>query len=206
SGLVGGRILEILEEREFPIDNLYLFSSKKSSGNKVKFKNKEYPVEELKEESFDKDMDIALFAAGGSISERFAPIAAQKGIKVIDNSSAFRMEKDIPLVVPEVNPQDIEGKDIIANPNCSTIQSVLPLKLLQDKYGIKRVIFSTYQAVSGSGSAGLKDLAEGNIELYPYQIQYNAIPHIDDFLDNGYTKEEMKMISESKKILNDQDI
>lgn len=207
TGLVGGTILKLLEERNFPIENLYLFSSKKSAGVEIEFAGKEYVVEELTEDALDKDIDIALFAAGGATSKKFAPLAATKGIKVVDNSSAFRMEDDVPLVVPEINPDKVlEGNGIIANPNCSTIQSVLPLKPLEDAFGIKRVIYSSYQSVSGSGMGGLKDLEEGNVEFYPYQIQNNLLPHIDDFLENGYTKEEMKMIDETKKILGNYDI
>ena len=207
TGLVGSTILKVLAEREFPIENLYLFSSKKSAGEKVEYEGVEYVVEELTEESFDRPIDIAMFSAGGGVSTKYAPIAAAKGIKVVDNSSAFRMEKDVPLVVPEINGDDVHtGYGIIANPNCSTIQSVLTLKPLYDKYGIKRVVYSSYQSVSGSGVNGLKDLEEGNVEFYPYQIQYNAMPHIDDFLENGYTKEEMKMIDETKKILHDDNI
>ena len=207
TGLVGGTILNILEERNFPIENLYLFSSKKSAGQKIEFAGNTYEVEELTEAAFDKDIDIAMFAAGGATSTKYAPLAAQKGIKVVDNSSAFRMDEDVPLVVPEINGDKVlEGNGIVANPNCSTIQSVLPLKPLQDAFGIKRVIYSSYQSVSGSGMGGLKDLEEGNVEFYPYQIQYNLLPHIDDFLENGYTKEEMKMINETHKILDDYDI
>lgn len=211
TGMVGRTFLKVLEERNFPIDNLYLFSSKKSAGSKVEFCGKEYIVEELNENSFDRDMDIALFSAGGSISKKFAPIAREHGVIVVDNSSAWRMDKDIPLVVPEVNPQDIDWNNgIIANPNCSTIQSVVPLKPLHDAFKIKRVIYSSYQAVSGSGVEGINDLENGinggENKKYPHQIAYNCIPHIDDFLDNGYTKEEIKMIEETKKILNDQDM
>lgn len=207
TGLVGGTILKLLEERNFPIENLYLFSSKKSAGVEIEFAGKEYVVEELTDDALDKDIDIALFAAGGATSKKFAPLAAAKGIKVVDNSSAFRMEDDVPLVVPEINPDKVlEGNGIIANPNCSTIQSVLPLKPLEDAFGIKRVVYSSYQSVSGSGMGGLKDLEEGNVEFYPYQIQNNLLPHIDDFLENGYTKEEMKMIDETKKILGNYDI
>lgn len=211
TGMVGRTFLKILEERNFPIDNLYLFSSKKSAGSKVEFCGKEYIVEELNENSFDRDMDIALFSAGGSISKKFAPIARDHGVIVVDNSSAWRMDKDIPLVVPEVNSQDIHWNNgIIANPNCSTIQSVVPLKPLNDAFKIKRVIYSSYQAVSGSGVEGINDLENGinggENKKYPHQIAYNCIPQIDDFLDNGYTKEEIKMIEETKKILNDQDM
>lgn len=204
TGLVGSTIVKILEERNFPINNIYFFSSKKSAGSTINFNNNDYIVEELNEKSFDRDIDFALFAAGGAVSEKYAKIAVDKGVKVIDNSSIFRMDKNVPLVVPEVNPEEISwNKGIISNPNCSTIQSVVALKPLHDKFKIKRIIYSTYQAVSGSGLGGLKDLEEGNIECYPYQIQYNALPHIDSFLDNGYTKEEMKMIDETKKILKD---
>ena len=207
TGLVGSTILKIMEERKFPVEKLYILSSKKSAGSKIYFMGKEYVAEELNENSFDKPIDIALFAAGGAVSEKYAPIAVEKGIKVVDNSSIFRMNKEVPLVIPEVNPEDIDwNRGIIANPNCSTIQSVLPLKPLHDNFKIKRIIYSTYQSVSGSGLRGLRDLEEGVVEFYPYQIQYNALPHIDSFLDNGYTKEEMKMIDETKKILHDEDI
>ena len=207
TGLVGSTILKIMEERKFPVEKLYILSSKKSAGSKLCFMGKEYVVEELNENFFDKPIDIALFAAGGAVSEKYAPIAVEKGIKVVDNSSVFRMNKEVPLVIPEVNPEDIDwNRGIIANPNCSTIQSVLPLKPLHDNFKIKRIIYSTYQSVSGSGLRGLRDLEEGIVEFYPYQIQYNALPHIDSFLDNGYTKEEMKMIDETKKILHDDSI
>lgn len=207
TGLVGSTILKILEERDFPIDNIYFLSSKKSAGSTITFRGKEYTVEELTENSFDKDIDLALFAAGGAVSEKYAPIAVEKGVKVIDNSSVFRMHKEVPLVIPEVNPEDIGwSKGIIANPNCSTTQSILPLKPLHDKFKIKRVVYSTYQSVSGSGLGGLSDLEEGKVAFYPHQIQYNALPHIDSFLDNGYTKEEIKMIEETKKILHDDSI
>ncbi len=211
TGMVGRNFLKIMEERNFPVNKLYLFASSKSKGTTISFKNNEYIVEELKEDSFNKPMDIALFSAGGNISKKFAPIAKEKGVVVIDNSSAWRMEKWVPLVVPEVNPEAIdEHKGIISNPNCSTIQSVIPLKPLDDEYGLKRVVFSTYQSVSGSGVGGLKDLEKGLFEpfheKYPYPIAFNVIPHIDDFLDNGYTKEEIKMIEETKKILNNNDI
>ena len=148
TGMVGRTFLKVLEERNFPIDNLYLFSSARSAGSKVEFKGKEYTVEELNENSFDRDIQIALFSAGGSISEKYAPIAASKGVVVVDNSSAWRMDENVPLVVPEVNPEAVkEHKGIIANPNCSTIQAMVPLKPLNDKYNIKRIVYSTYQAV-----------------------------------------------------------
>lgn len=211
TGMVGRTFLKVLEERNFPIDNLYLFSSKKSAGSKIMFKDKEYIVEELKEDSFTKDIDIALFSAGGEISKKFAPIAKENGVIVVDNSSAWRMNQEVPLVVPEVNPEDLKWHDgIISNPNCSTIQSVVPLKVLHDAFKIKRIIYSTYQAVSGSGVEGISDLENGinggENKKYPHQIAFNCIPHIDDFMDNLYTKEEMKMIEETKKILNDQNI
>ena len=211
TGMVGRTFLQVLEERNFPIDNLYLFSSKKSAGSTVDFNGKEYTVEELTEDSFSRDIDIALFSAGGDISKKFAPIARDNGVIVVDNSSAWRMDRDIPLVVPEVNPDDISWNNgIIANPNCSTIQSVVPLKVLHDTFQIKRIIYSTYQAVSGSGVGGIQDLENGikgeENQKYPHQIAYNCIPHIDDFMENLYTKEEIKMIEETKKILNDQNI
>lgn len=211
TGMVGRTFLKVLEERNFPIDNLYLLASKKSAGSKVEFMGKEYIVEELTEDSFKRDIDIALFSAGGDISEKFAPIAKENGVIVVDNSSAWRMDKDIPLVVPEVNPKDVNwNSGIIANPNCSTIQSVVPLKVLHDAFKIKRIIYSTYQAVSGSGVGGIMDLENGikgiEAKKYPHQIAYNCLPHIDVFMENGYTKEEIKMIEETKKILNDYDL
>lgn len=206
TGLVGRTFLKVLEERDFDITELYLFASKRSAGNKVIFKNKEYTVEELTEGSFDRDIDIALFSAGGDISKKFAPIAAEKGVLVVDNSSAWRMESGVPLVVPEVNPETaFKNSGIIANPNCSTIQCMLPLKVLEEKYGLKRVVYSTYQAVSGSGHKGIEDLENGlrgeEPKTYPHQIVNNCLPHIDKFLENGYTKEEIKMIDETRKIL-----
>lgn len=212
TGMVGRTFLKVLEERNFPYNNIYCFSSKKSAGTKVVCKGQEILVEELTEDSFNRDIDIALFSAGGETSEKFAPIAADKGVIVIDNSSAFRMDKNVPLVVPEVNPEALAGhKNIIANPNCSTIQAMVALKPLKDKYGIKRVVISTYQAVSGSGVKGVFDLEEGlkgnpSSTAYPHPIANNCLPHIDVFLDNGYTKEEMKMILETKKILNDENL
>lgn len=208
TGMVGKKILEILEERNFPINNLYLLASSKSAGKEIEFKGKNYIVEELKETSFDRDIDIALFSAGGSTSKKFSPIAAANGVIAIDNSSAFRMDDEVPLVVPEVNPEDIQWNNgIIANPNCSTIEAMLPLKALHDQYKIKRIVFSTYQAVSGSGVNGYKDLEDGvkgsEPSFYPHSIAYNCLPHIDTFLENGYTKEEMKMIEETRKILHE---
>lgn len=211
TGMVGRTFLKVLEERDFPINNLYLFSSSKSAGSSVKFNTKDYVVEELTESSFDKDIDIALFSAGGEISSKFAPIAASKGVIVVDNSSHFRMYDDVPLVVPEVNPDDVKlHNGIIANPNCSTIQAVVPLKVLHEEYRLKRVIYSTYQAVSGSGVKGIKDLEDGVLgepnKFYPHPIAFNCLPHIDVFSDDGYTKEELKMINETKKIFNNYDL
>ena len=211
TGMVGRTFLKVLEERDFPIDNLYLLASKKSAGATVTFKGKSYIVEELNDNSFDKGIDIALFSAGGDISKEYAPIAKSKGVIVVDNSSAWRMVEDIPLVVPEVNPEQVKKHNgIIANPNCSTIQAVVPLKALDDKFKIKRIVYSTYQAVSGSGVKGIKDLEEGVKgginEFYPHKISFNCLPHIDSFTENGYTKEEMKMIEETKKILNNYDL
>ena len=213
TGVVGTTFLKVLEERDFPYDNLYMMASSRSAGKKVTFRGKEYTVEELTEHSFDKPIDIALFSAGGSTSAKFAPIAAAHGVIVVDNSSQWRMDETVPLVVPEVNPQDIEwNHGIIANPNCSTIQAMVALKPLQDKYGIKRVVYSTYQAVSGSGMKGINDLKNGlagndeELQAYAHPIAGNCLPHIDVFLDNGYTKEEMKMINETHKILGDDSI
>ena len=165
-------------------------------------------VEELCEANIEnKKIDFALFSAGGSVSLEFAPIFAKHGAVVIDNSSAWRMNKEVPLVVPEVNPEDVKWhKGIIANPNCSTIQAMVALKPLYDKYGIKRIVYSTYQAVSGAGIQGILDLQEGTTKKFPYPILGNVIPHIDVFLDNGYTKEEIKMIEETKKILHDDNL
>lgn len=209
TGMVGRMFLSVLEEKQFPINNFYAFASAKSAGSKVLFNGKEYLVEELNEKSFDRHIDIALFSAGGETSKKYSPIAASKGVVVVDNSSAFRMDVDVPLVVPEVNPQAVKKHNgIIANPNCSTIQAVVALKPLHDKYGIKRIVYSTYQAVSGTGVKGVVDLEEGikgnKPKTYPHPIAYNCLPHIDVFLENGYTKEEIKMIDETKKILDDQ--
>lgn len=212
SGLVGRTILKVLEETDFPFENIYMMSSYRSAGKTVTFKGKDYVLEELNEHSFDKPIDIALFSAGGSTSEKYAPIAAAHGCTVVDNSSAWRMDPEVPLVVPEVNAHDIDwNKGIIANPNCSTIQAMVALKPLHDKYKIKRIVYSTYQAVSGSGLKGIKDLEEGLkgndiMTAYPHPIANNCLPHIDVFLENGYTKEEMKMINETHKILGDDSI
>ena len=207
TGLVGRTFLKVLKERNFPVEKLYLYASANSAGKKIEFNGTEYTVMELKDENIANDVDIALFSAGGGVSLEYAPKFKAKGAVVIDNSSAWRMDKNIPLVVPEANPEALKNHPgIIANPNCSTIQVMPVLKVLQEKYGLKRVIYSTYQAVAGSGQKGLNDL-EANLKGepskgYPHQIAFNALPHIDVFLDNGYTKEEEKMINETRKILN----
>lgn len=209
TGMVGRTFLKVLEEYKLPANEYYLFSSARSAGKQIDFMGKKYIVEELTEDNIlNKKIDIALFSAGGSVSLKFAPVFTQHGAVVIDNSSAFRMNEDVPLVIPEVNPQDIEwNKGIIANPNCSTIQAVVALKPLHEKYKIKRVVYSTYQAVSGAGRAGWDDLEEGikgrAPQKFPHPIFNNCLPHIDVFTDNGYTKEELKMISETRKILGD---
>ena len=206
TGLVGQTFLKVLKERNFPVEKLYLYASARSAGKTVNFIGKDYTVIELKDENIKDDIDVALFSAGGSMSKEYAPKFKAKGAIVVDNSSAWRMEKDIPLVVPEANPEALDGHNgIIANPNCSTIQVMPVLKVLADKYGLKRVIYSTYQAVAGSGQKGIDDL-EANLKgepskNYPHQIAFNLLPHIDSFLDNGYTKEEMKMVEETRKIL-----
>lgn len=238
TGLVGRTVLKVLEERKLPISEYVLFASKKSAGKKVNFMGKEYVVKELNEHSFDEGFDFAIFSAGGDTSKKYSPIAASKGCVVVDNSSAFRMDENVPLVVPEVNPEEIQNNHgIIANPNCSTIQAVVALKPLDDKYQIKRIVYSTYQAVSGAGRNGVMDLENGvkyyltnksyldtvyseddesmlinetqeNYELskFPHPIFSNCLPHIDVFLDNGYTKEEEKMINETRKILKRPDL
>ena len=212
TGMVGRKFLQVLEERKLPVENYYLFASKRSAGKKVAFFGRDYVVEELTETCFDgKDIDIALFSAGGDTSLKFAPVAAKAGAVVIDNSSAWRMDETVPLVVPEVNPEDIDwNKGIIATPNCSTIQAMVALKPLHDLYKIKRVIYSTYQAVSGAGLGGYQDLENGikgeAPKKFPHPIFGNCLPHIDVFLDNGYTKEEMKMVNETHKILHDPSI
>ena len=207
TGLVGRTFLKVLKERNFPVEKLYLYASKNSAGKKIEFNGTEYTVIELKDDTIAEDIDVALFSAGGAVSLEYAPKFKAKGAVVIDNSSAWRMDENIPLIVPEANPEALENHSgIIANPNCSTIQVMPVLKVLQEKYGLKRVIYSTYQAVAGSGQRGLDDL-EANLKGepskgYPHQIAFNALPHIDVFLDNGYTKEEEKMINETRKILN----
>ena len=216
TGAVGRKMLEILEERKFPVATLKALASAKSVGQTLTFNGGPVTVEELNENSFE-GVDISLFSAGASVSRQFAPSAVKSGCIVIDNSSAFRMEPDVPLVVPEVNPDAINSNaGIIANPNCSTIQMVVVLKPIHDKFKIKRVVVSTYQSVSGSGQKAIKELQNqtknlldektAELNVYPHQIAFNCIPHIDIFLDNGYTKEEMKMIDETRKILGDPSI
>lgn len=211
TGLVGRSVLQVLEEKNLPIETYGLFASQKSAGEIFSLCGKEYVVEELTENSFDRGFDFAIFSAGGEISKKYAPIAVQKGCIVVDNSSYFRMHDEVPLVVPEVNLEDaFKHHGIIANPNCSTIQAMLPLKALDNQYHIKRVIYSTYQAVSGAGKDALSDLenTDNNIPLkkFPYPIYNNCLPHIDDFTENGYSKEELKMINETRKILHRPDL
>jgi len=213
AGMVGKTYRTVLEELKFPFNEIALLERAELVGMKKRVAGKKYPLQKLDEHSFDGDIDIALFAAGSEVSKVYAPIAAEHGTVVIDNSSYWRMDPEVPLVVPEVNPQDAfkRPKRIIANPNCTTIQAVVALKPLYDAFGIKRVVYSTYQAVSGSGYKGIKELKEGLrgndlMSVYPYPIAGNVIPHIDVFMDNGYTKEEMKMINETKKILGDESI
>lgn len=218
TGAVGNEMIKILEERKFPVGKLKLLASERSLGKSLEYKGESYPVEVLKEDSFA-GVQIGLFSAGGSISEKFAPFAAQAGCVVVDNTSAFRMMPDIPLVVPEVNPEAIalyKNRGIIANPNCSTIQMVVALKPIHDAVRIKRIVVSTYQAVSGTGKKAVDELMDQTralltfqdpvIKVYPHQIAFNCLPQIDVFVDNGYTKEEMKMINETKKIMNDPSI
>ena len=211
TGNVGRKILEVLEKKNFPIDNLYFVASSKSAGSKLKFKGNEIEVKNLENFDFSK-ANITFFSAGGKISEQYAPTAAQESI-VIDNSSFFRMDPDVPLIVPQVNSNDIKNmkKNIISNPNCSTAQLVIILKPLHDLFKIKRVIISTYQSTSGAGKAPMDELLEQTkfslenkkivSKNFTKQIAFNAIPHIDTFADEGYTKEELKMVNETKKIL-----
>ncbi|MGC8869869.1 MAG: aspartate-semialdehyde dehydrogenase [Brevinematia bacterium] len=223
TGAVGLEMVKTLEQRNFPVKELYLFASERSKGKKIKFKGADIVVEELKEDVFRKyKIEIALFSAGASTSKQFSPIAAKDGTIVIDNSSAFRMEEDVPLVIPEVNPEDVKWhKGIIANPNCSTIQMLVALKPIYDYSRIKRIIVSTYQAVSGAGGSAIEEL-EDEVKTYsslgkegllsykpkkfPYPIFMNVIPRIDVFLENLYTKEEMKIVNETRKMLHDPEI
>ncbi len=209
TGMVGSKFLEVLSERSLPVDNYYLFASKKSAGKTINFMGKSLSVIELTNENVKAlrgKIDFALFSAGAAVSREFAPLFVEIGATVVDNSSEWRMNKDVPLVVPEVNPEDaFKHRGIIANPNCSTIQAVVALKPLMDEFGLKRVVYSTYQAVSGAGVLGYTDLKDGLAgappKKFPYPIAFNMLPHIDTFLDDGYTKEEHKMIDETRKIL-----
>ncbi|MCK8816461.1 aspartate-semialdehyde dehydrogenase [Natroniella sulfidigena] len=216
TGAVGREMVSILEERDFPFTDLKLLATERSAGTVMTCKGEEYVVEVTTPDSFE-DVDIALFSAGGSASKKLAPEAVKRGTVVIDNSSAFRMDDEVPLVVPEVNPDDIaKHNGIIANPNCSTIQMVAALKPIYDQVGIKRIVVSTYQAVSGTGKDAMDELKEQTraisagdevkSEVYPKQIAFNALPHIDVFFDDGYTKEELKMVNETKKIMDDEAI
>ncbi|MDI6726836.1 MAG: aspartate-semialdehyde dehydrogenase [Smithellaceae bacterium] len=218
TGAVGNEMVGVLERRDFPVENLLLLASERSVGKEILFRGVPVPVSLLRENSFT-GVDIGLFSAGGSISEKYAPLAAKAGCVVIDNTSAFRMAPDVPLVVPEVNPEAIaqyKARGIIANPNCSTIQMVVALKPIHDAARIKRIVVSTYQSVSGTGKKAIAELLdqtraildgrEPEVKVYPYQIAFNCLPQIDVFLENGYTKEEMKMVHETKKIFNDQSI
>lgn len=215
TGAVGNQMIHCLEDRDFPIRSIKLLASRRSLGRRLQFKGEEIPVEELTEGSF-KGVDLALFSAGGGTSETFAPAAARAGCVVVDNSSAWRMDPDVPLVVPEVNPHAVAGytaKGIIANPNCSTIQMVVALNPIHRKYGIERIVVSTYQAVSGTGKKAVDELFDQTRALlnfldyeqkvYPHRIAFNCLPHIDKFQGNGYTKEEMKMVNETRKIFED---
>lgn len=202
TGVVGRTALDVLKEFHLPISEYVFFASKRSAGKKINFQNQEYIIQELNDKSFDESFDFAIFSAGGDTAKHFAPIAASKNCIVIDNSSAFRMDEDVPLVVPEVNPEAIlKHHNIIANPNCSTIQAVVPLKVMNDICKIKRIVYSTYQAVSGAGKEALDDLKNHTCHKFLYPIHNNCLPHIDVFEENGYTKEEMKMINETRKIL-----
>ncbi len=214
TGMVGNKFLEVLTERQLPVENYYLFASQRSAGKQIDFVGKPHTVIELTEENvmaLAGKVDFALFSAGGGTSKDFAPIFVKAGAVVVDNSSQWRMYPDVPLVVPEVNPEDVKwNKGIISNPNCSTIQAVVALKPLYDTFGIKRIVYSTYQAVSGAGVAGYNDLKDGVSgeapKKFPHPIAFNLLPHIDVFMEDGYTKEEWKMIAETKKIFHDEKI
>ena len=218
TGAVGEQMREILEERLFPVGELRLLASERSAGQLLDFRGKQIRVEMLREESF-KGIDIALFSAGGSVSDKFAPLAVASGGVVVDNTARFRMEPDVPLVVPEVNPKEIphyKRRGIVANPNCSTIQMVVALKPLHDRARIRRIVVTTFQSVSGTGKEAMEELLEQAQDLlsfkepapkvYPHQIAFNCLPHIDDFLPSGYTKEEMKLLHETRKIMGDDSI
>lgn len=212
SGLVGRKMIEVLEERNFPVGRLRLFATERSVGKSIDFKGKSYPVEKLGAGVF-RGIEIALFSAGAAVSKEFAPIAVKAGALVIDNSSAFRMDLKVPLVVPEVNPRQIMfHHGIIANPNCSTIQMVVVLKPLHDRWRIRRIVVSTYQSVTGAGKRGLDQLLaelekrDDYVRKFPHRIGFNCLPQIDQFFDDGYTREEHKMINETKKIFGDDTI
>ncbi len=218
TGAVGNQMITCLEEQNFPVKSVKFLASARSRGRKLWFKGDMIEVEELTEDSF-KGVDIAIFSAGGGTSKKFAPVAADSGCVVVDNSSAWRMDPDVPLVVPEVNPHAVSGytkKGIIANPNCSTIQMVVALNPIYRNWGIKRLVISTYQAVSGTGKKAIAELfdqtraminfLDWEKKVYPHRIAFNCLPHIDVFLDNGYTKEEMKMVNETRKIFEDDSI
>ena len=208
TGVVGRMMLKVLEERKFPVEELKLFASARSAGKTMEFCGKQIPVEELNIQNIEKSgVDYALFSAGSEAWATFAPVFAGCGAVAIDNSKQWRMNDDVPLVVPEVNPDAaFTHKGIIANPNCSTIQAVVALKPLHDAFGIKRIVYSTYQAVSGAGRQGIDDLRDGTSKKFPYPIVGNIIPHIDVFDGDGYTFEELKMINETHKILGDYSI
>ena len=218
TGAVGNQMIRCLEEMDFPINSVVFLATSRSVGRQLRFKGDLIDVKELKEDSF-KGFDIALFSAGGGTSEKFAPFAARDGCVVVDNSSAWRMDPQVPLVVPEVNPHAIAqhtAKGIIANPNCSTIQMVVALHPIHKRYGVKRIVVSTYQAVSGTGKKAIDELFDQSRAMinfldyenrvYPHRIAFNCLPHIDTFVDNGYTKEEMKMVHETRKIMEDDSI
>jgi aspartate-semialdehyde dehydrogenase len=216
TGAVGNLMIKVLEERAFPVSSLKLLASARSVGKTLPFRGVELPVEELVEDSFE-DVQLALFSAGGSTSRKFAPVAARAGTVVIDNSNAWRMEPDVPLVVPEVNPEAaLTHSGIIANPNCSTIQMVVALKPLYDAAGIRRIVVTTFQAVSGTGKRAIEELQnqvadivngrEPSRQIYPRQIAFNCFPHIGPFLENGFSEEEMKMVNETRKIFGDERI
>ncbi len=216
TGAVGNEMIAVLEERDFPVERLRLFASERSEGSTLNFHDSAVSVEILTDKVFD-GIDIALFSAGGDRSKEFAPPAARAGCVVVDNSSAWRMDPEVPLVVPEVNPDDLERhKGIIANPNCSTIQMVVVLKPIHDAAKIRRVIVTTLQSVSGTGKKAMDELLQQTSDVlnfkevkpvvYPYQIAFNCLPHIDRFMDDGYTKEEIKMVNETKKIMGDDSV
>jgi len=216
TGAVGNEMIDTLEQRKFPIEKLRLFASERSEGKTLEFEESKFPVETLMEDCF-KGIDIALFSAGAERSKIWAPIAAKSGCVVVDNSSQWRMDPEVPLVVPEVNAHDLKWhKGIIANPNCSTIQMVVVLKPIHDAARIRRVVVTTFQSVSGTGKKAMDELLQQTTDflnfrdikcnVYPHQIAFNCLPHIDKFLENGYTKEEMKMVNETKKIIGDDSI